>query len=356
MRPWCVNETSTKNRRVAVRRASFASPPSRRSIVVLRVSSSLFFSSHNTDLPVFASLFQGVSSQKMLNTSYQFIEADCGTAARNRPVCANPAWTLFGLTSNRYFCCPSNFFGVKSVELSGRGVCEPNLDGFPSSRIASTITRGVGGSAPTGTAATGTGGGGGRRTTTGAGGGGGGTPESTGTSISDSNNAGGGNGGSGGSSISAGVIAGAVVGGVVAILLGVALLLWLHRRSLNKAQAASSGSGPGLGPAMGPAPGPAPTPTTETKFYPPPQPSPSPSAGAGAGAGAGMMHQHQYHQPYPTQPQSQYGSPAMVPTPPPPQYASPVPQPPEAYGTPRYEMPVQAQELGSSAVYPTSRS
>jgi hypothetical protein len=28
---------------------------------------------------------------------------------------------LFGLSFNRYFCCPSGYFGVKSVELSGRG-------------------------------------------------------------------------------------------------------------------------------------------------------------------------------------------------------------------------------------------
>lgn len=239
-------------------------------------------------------------------------EADCGTAVTNRPVCANPAWTLFGLTSNRYFCCPSGYFGVKSVELSGRGLCEPNLDGLPTTRIASTITRGT--PATTGTAA-GSGGSGGSGQTTSPGG----SPGSTGTS---SNSAG---GSGGGGSVSAGVIAGSVVGGVALLLLGIALVLWLHRKSLRRNP--------------GPGPGPGPGPTPETKLDPsppPPQSSPSP----------GMITQHQYQ--HPSTPQ--FGSPAVAT--PPPQYA--YPQPPEADGVGRFEMPVHAQELPSH-IGPRSR-
>jgi len=256
-------------------------------------------------------------------------EADCGTAARNRPICANSAWTLFGLSFNRYFCCPSGYFGVKSVELSGRGVCEPNLDGLPASRIASTISSGAPatagpattGTVTTGTAATGTTARGGSRQTTSTGG----SPGSTGTSSNTGGESG------GGGSVSVGVIAGSVVGGVALLLLGIALVLWLHRRSLRRDR------GPGQGPMPGhPMPGQA---MPETKSNPSPlhpQPSPSP----------GTITQYQYQHPSP----AQFVSPAVAT--PPPQYAHP--QPPEADGVGRFEMPVHAQELPSS-IGPTSR-
>ncbi|KAK4450507.1 hypothetical protein QBC34DRAFT_75938 [Podospora aff. communis PSN243] len=247
-------------------------------------------------------------------------EADCGTAVKNRPICANGAWTLFGLTSNRYFCCPAGFFGVKSVELSGRGICEPNLDGLPLTRIASTISSGN--PAATGTAAT-TRGGSGQTTSPGGSAGGTGVPsDSAGES-------------SGGGSVSAGVIAGSVVGGVVLLLLGIALILWLHRRSLRR----DPGPGQGLVPGQAMA-------ETKPDPSPPPHPQPSPSPGT-VSPGTAAQSQYQYPSPATAATQHHY----QQPPPPPPQFASPAlatpppqysgahhAQPPEADGVGRFEM------------------
>ncbi|KAK0623863.1 hypothetical protein B0T14DRAFT_190598 [Immersiella caudata] len=231
-------------------------------------------------------------------------EADCGTAVTNRPICANPAWTLFGLTFNRYFCCPSGFFGVKSVELSGRGICEPNLDGLPATRIASTISSGN----PTATGAASTTRSGSGQTT---------SPGSGSGNSGSSNDSSGGSGGGG--SVSAGVIAGSVVGGVVLLLLGIALVLWLHRRSLRR------DPGPGQAAASIPEPKVEPYPSPPQ----PPQPSPAPA----------VIGQHQYQQP----PAPQFASPALAT--PPPQYVGVHPQPPEADSVGRFEMPANDQQV-----------
>ncbi|KAK5662108.1 hypothetical protein OQA88_8013 [Cercophora sp. LCS_1] len=220
-------------------------------------------------------------------------------------------------TFSEVYCCPSaGYFGVKSVEYSGRGLCEVNIDGLSATRIASTITSGT--PATTGTATSG-----GTRQTTSSGGSTGGSSGNTGASSNDST------GSNGGGSVSTGVIAGSVVGGVVLLLLGIAFILWLHRRSLRK--------DPGPGPAPAPAPAPATTAKEESDFHsPPPKSMDSP----------GTVYQHQYQHP------PQFAHPA-VPTPPPPHSVSPAPQyvyaqPPEVEGVARVEMPVYAQELPSS--------
>jgi len=163
-------------------------------------------------------------------------DADCGAAVKNVPVCANGAWNMFQIEQfgNRdFFCCPNGYTGV--LPASGAaGICESSGANLPSSRLA-TMASQIGGTSvtpfggvPTATLSgvaphtTGQGAG----TTTGTGTAAGGT--STGTSLPN-------NGEGGGSpAISIGAIAGIAVGGVALLVLAVALLLWLHRRSLRK--------------------------------------------------------------------------------------------------------------------------
>lgn len=209
-------------------------------------------------------------------------EADCRAAVANRPVCANSTWDLYGLSKDKYFCCPTGYFGVLPIS-GGAGLCEPNVVGIPASRIASIFT------VPTGASAGGGGGGGASNPQPTAGNSGAGAGAGSGSgSSSEGGNAGA--GGSGGSAVSAGAIAGIVMGGIILLAIVVSVILWYHRRSLRK--------------------------------IPPSKPEQPPDWGVDASA------QHQA---------AMVVSPAATPMPPP-QY-TPAPNQPEAGGTQIVEMP-----------------
>ena len=153
----------------------------------------------------------------------------------NRPACANSTWTLYKMPSGGFFCCPTGYVGF--LPVSGyTGLCEDNIDGLPPSRIATPATQGTT-SRPTGPAtASGTGLPPSQQTTTTT------TPSNTPGSDdrasrqSSPSGIPASGGSTGPSSIPTGAVAGLVIGGVLLLLLGEALLLWLHRRSLRRHQ------------------------------------------------------------------------------------------------------------------------
>ncbi|KAL2122256.1 hypothetical protein VTJ04DRAFT_2711 [Mycothermus thermophilus] len=135
-------------------------------------------------------------------------EDDCATAVNNIPRCANGEWTMYRNTRDGdYFCCPSGYIGVLPKSGSG-GICELEGVSIPTSQIASVASQ-AGFVAPTATSNSGA------------------NPVSTDGSASGNNN------NSSTVSIPAGAIIGFVIGGVAIVVL-IALVLWLHRRSLRK--------------------------------------------------------------------------------------------------------------------------
>jgi hypothetical protein len=141
---------------------------------------------------------------------------------------------MYSLAKNKYFCCPTGYFGVLPVSGSS-GLCELDVNGLSTSRIASLVTT------PTGS------GSGGGASTTGSAGNGAAGGGSSGSSGGSGGNGSGGDGSGGGSSgvlgnapgtspngISAGAIAGIAIGGVILLAICFAGILWVHRKSLRK--------------------------------------------------------------------------------------------------------------------------
>lgn len=150
---------------------------------------------------------------------------------------------MYDLETGDFFCCPNGYFGV--LPLSGAsGVCEVEGVDVPVSQLASMASQ-IGGTAPAtinptltledgttttitngefGTTAT-TGGIGGTLTGgTSAGGTGGPAQTSSGDSSSSSSS----------TSFPIGASVGIAIGGVVILVVAIALVLWMHRRSMRK--------------------------------------------------------------------------------------------------------------------------
>ncbi|GAB1318059.1 hypothetical protein MFIFM68171_08269 [Madurella fahalii] len=131
---------------------------------------------------------------------------------------------------HRINACVSIGSEIRSFRCGGSIGSDDDASGGTSSSTSTTTSAAAGGPTPSNEPADGTGDGSSSATQVGQGG----STELSGPLNGEAND----------SSISAGAIAGIVVGGIAALVLGLAVVLWLHRRSLRNVLSAPGPIGP----------------------------------------------------------------------------------------------------------------